>query len=157
MLFRSVSQSRYLLLYVIWIRGCKLSISFRKFIIFDTKRDLLFAVVPFIIVCLIVLGAIRLNNGGDGMVVFLSLVLMGAYCALLMKHVQRFGYNLVPIVLFFLSLSLLLMTSLRGWNVVGHDIQKELHVFQITSHYEYWSIGNLKDAYNACMSVTILS
>src|ERR1039457_4166427 len=60
------------------------------------------------------------------------------------------------IILDLLSLALLLMTSLRGWYVTGHDIQKEYQVFQLTAAHGRWDISYLRDAYNACLSITIL-
>ena len=48
------------------------------------------------------------------------------------------------------------MTSLRGWYITGHDIQQEYKVFQLTK--DNAELGHLafQDAYNACMSITIL-
>ena len=58
--------------------------------------------------------------------------------------------------IYLLSLSLLLMTSLRGWFVTGHDIQREFRVFELASGQGVWNIESFPDAYNACLSVTIL-
>ena len=55
-----------------------------------------------------------------------------------------------------LGLSLLLATSLRGWYVTGHDIQTEYRVFQLTKDRGVWNIGTYHNAYNACLSITIL-
>ena len=48
------------------------------------------------------------------------------------------------------------MTSLRGWYVTGHDIQAEYRVFQLTQAHARWDISYFRDAYNACLSITIL-
>ena len=58
--------------------------------------------------------------------------------------------------LYLLSLALLLMTSLRGWYVTGHDIQVEYRVFQLTAAHARWDISDFHNAYNACLSITIL-
>ena len=63
---------------------------------------------------------------------------------------------MIGATLFLMSVALLFMTSLRGWYVTGHDIQTEYHVFRITEAYGRWSMSNFQDAYNACLSITIL-
>jgi uncharacterized membrane protein len=51
---------------------------------------------------------------------------------------------------------MLLMTSLRGWYITGHDIQQEYAVFELTKGHSDWNISRYRDAYNACLSITIL-
>jgi hypothetical protein len=60
-------------------------------------------------------------------------------------------------VIYLVSLSALLMTSLRGWSITGHDIQGEYLVFQLTAASGHWNISSLPNStYNACLSITIL-
>jgi uncharacterized membrane protein len=40
--------------------------------------------------------------------------------------------------------------------VTGHDIQVEYQVFQLTQAHGRWNISVFRDAYNACLSITIL-
>lgn len=146
----------FFLLALIWFRKRKLTVAFKKFFLFDNYTDLLFATIPVIFVILSILGSIRLNNGGDGSMILLMLILIGVYSAFFLKYNQKIGHNVVPIVLFLITLSILLMTSLRGWSVTGHDVQREFSVFQITTYNSLWSMQHYKDAYNACLSITIL-
>jgi hypothetical protein len=62
----------------------------------------------------------------------------------------------VSITVYLLGLTLLLATSLRGWFITGHDIQREYTVFELTRSHGLWSIENFRDAYNACLSIPIL-
>ena len=62
----------------------------------------------------------------------------------------------IAVALYMLSLSLLLMTSLRGWYVTGHDIQREFRLFDLTAGQGIWSVDGFRSAYNACLSITIL-
>ena len=62
----------------------------------------------------------------------------------------------IVITIYLIALALLLMTSLRGWFVTGHDIQREFRVFELAADGGIWRIDAFQDAYNACMSVTIL-
>jgi uncharacterized membrane protein len=144
------------LLALVWFYDRKCTIAFKKFVFLDSHLDLFFAIFPVLFVILSILGSIRLNNGGDGAITLLTLILIGAYSALFLKYNQRIGHNVIPTALFLISLSILLMTSLRGWNVTGHDVQREFRVFQITEFNDLWSMQSYKDAYNACLSITIL-
>ena len=102
------------------------------------------------------LGANRLNNGAGGQVSLIALggILVLAFLLLRWRHQLR--DETICVAIYFLSLALLLMTSLRGWYVTGHDIQTEYLVFQLTYSHAHWNIGSLSSAYNACLSITIL-
>jgi uncharacterized membrane protein len=107
-------------------------------------------------VALAVLGANRLNNGAGDQV---SLVALGAAlitAILLLAWRDQVGEIITSVTLYLLSLGLLLMTSLRGWSVTGHDIQTEYQVFQLTQANGRWEIAAFHNAYNACLSITIL-
>jgi len=103
-----------------------------------------------------VLGANRLNNGaGDGV----SLAALGGTVVALLLLLRWRGQvrdGMISVTLYLLSLALLLMTSLRGWYVTGHDIQTEYRVFQLAEAHGRWNISDFHDAYNACLSITIL-
>lgn len=75
---------------------------------------------------------------------------------LLLAWQSRMREGTISIALYLLSAALLLMTSLRGWYVTGHDIQLEYYVFQLAEAHGRWDIASYRDAYNACLSITIL-
>jgi hypothetical protein len=54
------------------------------------------------------------------------------------------------------GLALLLATSLRGWDITGHDVLAENYVFNLTNDAQHWSMDLLQNAYTACLSVTLL-
>jgi uncharacterized membrane protein len=105
---------------------------------------------------LAVLGANRLNNGAGDQVSLLALSGMVVTLLLLLRWQSRVRDGMTSATLYLLSLALLLMTSLRGWYVTGHDIQGEYRVFQLTASHGRWEISYLRGAYNACLSITIL-
>jgi uncharacterized membrane protein len=125
-------------------------------ILFDTVRDGILAFFPALFVVVSVFGAIRLNNDASGILTLGMLIGIAMYSAILIRYSKHVGPNVIPIALFFLSLSLLFMTSLRGWYTTGHDIQREYRVFELVRNNGFWSIASFRDAYNACMSITIL-
>ena len=78
-----------------------------------------------------IIGAIRLNNGASGYFTVAMLIGVVTIFALLIVRRARLSTTVISIVLYELGLSALLMTSLRGWYVTGHDIQLEYQVFQL--------------------------
>ena len=103
-----------------------------------------------------VLGANRLNNGAGGQVAWLALAGVVAAFGFLLLRRGELREEAIGAALYLLSLALLLMTSLRGWSVTGHDIQREYRVFQLTMASGHWDIAAFPDPYNACLSITIL-
>jgi uncharacterized membrane protein len=107
-------------------------------------------------VALAVLGANRLNNGAGDQISIAALIGITVTLMLLLRWQRYVRDGMNCVVLYGLSLALLLMTSLRGWYVTGHDIQGEYRVFQLTEAHGRWSIAAFHNAYNACLSITIL-
>ncbi len=109
-------------------------------------------VLPFIAIA----GAFRLNNGGDALVAGLALCFAAAliiYSFLLRHHLPD---GVLAWLVFVIGLTILLMTSLRGWDIVGHDIAREFRVYTLAHTHAHWDIGLDRDPYNACLSITIL-
>ena len=76
--------------------------------------------------------------------------------ALLLLWAGRLRAGVTGGAVYLLSAALLLMTSLRGWSVTGHDIQLEYRVFQLTAAQGKWDMSTFRDPYNACLSITLL-
>ena len=103
-----------------------------------------------------VLGANRLNNGAGDQVSLVALGGMVVTLLLLLHWRGQVRDGMTSVTLYLVSLALLLMTSLRGWYVTGHDIQAEYRVFQLTAAHGRWDISAYHNAYDACLSITIL-
>ncbi|MFI9270101.1 DUF2206 domain-containing protein [Kitasatospora sp. NPDC052896] len=103
-----------------------------------------------------VAGAVRLNNGLGSTVAVLALVAMAALLAQLLRRRRRYAEPVLELGLFLVAAALLLLTSLRGWYITGHDIQREYEVFQLASSADRWQISAFRDPYNACLSITLL-
>jgi len=121
------------------------------------RRETRLIVASALCVPLVVLGANRLNNGAGDQLTLAGLACMLLTFALLLRWQRWVREGAISIVIYLISLSALLMTSLRGWSVTGHDIQGEYQVFQLTSAHGRWDISSLPHStYNACLSITIL-
>lgn len=112
---------------------------------------------PFIFLTVVsVAGTTLLNNGGTNLLVIFSIIVICALCLFLLVRSEKLSDNFILTTLYFISLSLLLLTSMRGVHVIGYDVNKELRVFGITQSDHFWSMAKFRDAYNACLSITIL-
>ncbi len=106
-----------------------------------------------VVVC--VAGAVRLNNGAGSAVAVVGHVLVAAtFVALLLRPARTRLSD--GVALYLAATALLLGTSLRGWYVIGHDIQREFLVYLLAQGQDRWQMGSLDSAYNACLSVSIL-
>lgn len=139
-----------------WLKALPVKIIRKRFLLFENLADTILAFTPIVFVVLSVMGAISLNNGGGNVFTLSMLIGMAVYFVILTHLSGRTDPNVIPVALFFLSLSLLLMTSLRGWTITGHDIQREFRVFELAKGVGIWEMARFQDAYNACLSITIL-
>ena len=101
-------------------------------------------------------GPIRLNNGASGSVTTAALILAAIVIVMAFSWRRILRESTIVATIYLLSLSLLLMTSLRGRFITGHDIQREFRVFELTSTQGIWNIEAFRDSYNACLSINIL-
>lgn len=128
--------------------------SFRK----NWKKHRRFA--PLLLLCLFMpllatAGAITLNNGGSAGLAMLTFASAAALFLALVWRERDLG-RYYPVYLFSAALSLLIGTSLRGWNITGHDVMQEYQVFELTIRHAAWHMNYYQDAYMACLSITIL-
>ena len=114
------------------------------------------AVLGAVTLTLSVAGPIRLNNGFSGAVSTVALVCVAALLVLLLLRRGRYRAPVLSCGLFAASAALLLLVSLRGWDITGHDIQREYEYFRLTLGGSRWNIAAYDNAYNACLSITLL-
>jgi uncharacterized membrane protein len=124
--------------------------------LFGTRNDLFIIIAPLMLVILSIAGAISLNNGGTDLITLVMLIGCSLLIIYLLFNRDKIKENSFAWAIYLMSVSLLFMTSLRGWYVTGHDIQHEFQVFQLTKHAGLWAMAHQRDPYNACLSITIL-
>ncbi|HYT41138.1 MAG TPA: hypothetical protein VEP90_02220, partial [Methylomirabilota bacterium] len=112
--------------------------------------------LPVFFPVLATLGAIVLNNGGSDILTFILLGAIAFYSLLLVLFRDKIAVDLYPYAIFFIGMASLFTTSLRSWYITGHDIEREYYVFQLTNTHHIWNMAFYQDAYNACLSITIL-
>src|SRR5664280_2371366 len=101
-------------------------------------------------------GAVALDNGHAATLTLVVLVVCCGVLAHLVWNAPMLSRRHLLVALYAVSLTLLLMTSVRGRFVTGHDIQHEFFVFKATKSDWRWSATSIRSAYNACLSITIL-
>lgn len=140
-----------LLLTVNWRRSLKLRLD-RDFTRFKWHR--LFGAFLLLLPVAAAAGAIRLNNKASNEVTLVVFAVIAVTFVVLMLRSSMQRYY--PLALFLFALSILLSVSLRGWDITGHDIQREFNVFELTMQQGMWDIAQFRDPYNACLSITLL-
>jgi len=116
----------------------------------------IFLIIPIIFPILTIFGAIILNNRGPNYVTMFMLGGIAAYVLTIVLFRKKLNHNIYPWAILMLSISLLLMYSLRSWHIIGWDINQEYLVFALTNSAKYWSPYASGGAYNSCISISIL-
>lgn len=119
-------------------------------------KNILFGLVPVLFPVLAIMGAVSLNNNASNIFTMIMIAAISFFIFILVVLRDKISEHIFPWTLFMIALSLLFMTSLRGWYITGHDINLEYFVFQLTKAQGIWKITNFQDPYNACLSITIL-
>lgn len=155
-----------LLIEILLLVGVQIFIAYKKFeeytltvpkyYIVNSLYDTFAVLSGLVFVGLSVVGALRLNDGAGNTPVMVLLLSLALCTMVLFRYSEKCSAFILPLVLYFMSLALLFMTSLRGWFISGHDIQREFFVFQLAKNAGIWSHTVYVDAYNACLSITIL-
>lgn len=108
------------------------------------------------LVPLSILGAISLNNQGTNFFTMMALCLMAVLILVCSMNYRRMYEDGVVWTLLCMAIALLLMSSMRGWAITGHDVLREYHVMELAAQNSRWQIQAFRDPYNACLSITIL-
>ncbi|NUR62057.1 MAG: DUF2206 domain-containing protein [Catenulispora sp.] len=108
--------------------------------------------------CLVlaVAGATRLNNGLGPQVSMVAYTATAGMLVLLLVRHERYAVEVLELGVFLGAGALLLLTSLRGWLITGHDIQVEYEVYRLNLGGGRWVISDYPTSYNACLSITLL-
>ncbi|HET9172606.1 MAG TPA: DUF2206 domain-containing protein [Actinospica sp.] len=107
-------------------------------------------------VVLAVAGATRLNNGFGPGVSIAAYSLVAALMIWMLVKRDAFDTEALEVGVLCAAAALLLLTSLRGWLITGHDIQTEYEYFRLNLGGERWQVSLYPSAYDACISITLL-
>lgn len=115
-------------------------------------------VAPASAVCVLlaIAGATRLNNGFGPAVSICAYVAVAALMALLLLRRERYPIGVIELGVYGAAAAVLLLVSLRGWSITGHDVQTEYEYFRLNYGGQRWTVSLYPSAYNACLSITLL-
>jgi uncharacterized membrane protein len=116
----------------------------------------IFFIIPLIFPVLSILGSFILNNHGPNTLTLIMLLGITVYVISVILFRKRLNPNIWPWIILLISVSLLLMCSLRSWYVSGWDISQEEYVFRLAQENQIWSMKFFQDSYNSCLSLSIL-
>ena len=138
---------------VAYIRNRNITFSF-----LDLKlntREKAFLIMPSLFPLLSIIGMRIMNLTDNNIILMLLLFLVPAYVVFLSFYNRRVPEKVYPAVIFLISISLLLMYSLRSNHVIGGDIHRELFIVLTILDNLHWSqlgFGYL----DTCLSISML-
>lgn len=113
--------------------------------------------LSFMIPLMGIIGTFLLNNHYDNIVIMITLFLIGIVVFLNTIFRKNINGSSLAFSIWMISLTILLIYSLRSWQIFGADIFREYEVFQLTLQSFHWDINNFPgNNYNSCISITIL-
>ncbi|MCK4732796.1 MAG: DUF2206 domain-containing protein [Methanophagales archaeon] len=120
-----------------------------------TVSEKAFLIVPILFPALSIFGIHVMNTTDNNVVLIFLLFLIPIYVAFVCFSNQKFPKRLYPVVIFLISISLLLLLSLRSNHIIGVDIHAEYYFFRTTLDNLHWSISG-RSALDACLVISLL-
>ena len=120
-----------------------------------TTPEKVFLIVPVFFPALSIFGMHIMNTTSNNIILMFMLFLIPTYVVLVCFFNKKFPKRLYPVVIFLISVSLLLMFSLRSNHLIGVDTHSEYYFFQTTSDNMYWSVFG-HSSLDACLAISVL-
>jgi len=114
-----------------------------------------FLIVPVLFPALSIFGMHIMNTTDNNIILMFLLFLIPIYVAFVCFSNHKFPKRLYPVVIFLISISLLLLFSLRSNHIIGRDTHAEYYLFQTTLSNLHWDIFG-HSSLDACFSISLL-
>ena len=114
-----------------------------------------FLIVPILFPALSILGMYVMNTTDSNIILMFLLPLIPIYVVFVCFFNHKFSTRLYPVVIFLISISLLLLLSLRSNHIIGTDTHSEFYLFRITLGNLHWAIHG-HTSLDACLSISLL-
>ncbi len=132
----SFSIATIILAAIAYIRNKGITFSFSNFKL--TTREKAFLIVPALFLLLSIVGTRLMNLTDNNVLLMLLLFLISAYVIFISFSNRRVSERVYPAVIFLISISLLLMYSLRSNHLIGADTHLEYFMFLTTLDNFHW-------------------
>ena len=133
----SFSTANIVLAIIAYMRNRDLTITFSSLKL--TVREKAFLIVPAIFPLLSMAGMRIMNISDNNALLMVLLFLIPAYVIILSFSNRRVSEKVYPAAIFLISISLLLMYSLRSNHIIGSDVHREYFIFLTTIDNLKWS------------------
>ena len=120
-----------------------------------TTSEKAFLIMPILFPALSIFGMHIMNTTDNNIFLMLMLFLIPIYVVFVCFFNKRFPKRLYPVVIFLISISLLLLISLRSNHIIGADAHTEYYFFQTTLDNLHWSVFG-HSTLDACLSISLL-
>ena len=120
-----------------------------------TAPEKAFLIVPVFFPALSIFGMHVMNTTDNNIILMLMLFLIPIYVVFVCFFTHKFPKRMYPVVIFLISISLLLLISLRSNHIIGADAHTEYYFFQTTLDNLHWSVFG-HSVLDACLSISLL-
>lgn len=120
-----------------------------------TTSEKAFLIAPILFPVLSAFGMHLMNTACTNVIVLIMLLLISIYFASVCFFNRSFSPRLYPVIIFLISISLLLLLSLRSNHIIGIDTHVEYCYFLTTFDNLHWNAFG-KTALDACLSISLL-
>ena len=114
-----------------------------------------FLIVPILFPALSIFGMHIMNTTDNNIILMFLLFSIPIYVAFVCFFNQKFTKRLYPAVIFLISISLLLLLSLRSNHIIGMDAHSEYYFFRTTLDNLHWSVFG-HSTLDACLAISLL-
>ena len=113
-------------------------------------------IFPSLFPFMAIIGTYLMNTTQNNIILLAMLLLIPVYIVALAILRDKISGATYPFAIWTISLSLLLMHGLTSSYIMGRDVHSEFYCFQLVISSLHWNIYDYYNAYNACLSITIL-
>ena len=114
-----------------------------------------FLTVPIFFPVLCIFGMHVMNTTDNNSILMFFLFLIPIYVAFVCFFNHKFPKRLYPVVIFLISISLLLLYSLRSNHIIGSDTHRAFFIFQTILDNHHWSQLGFSTL-DSCLSISLL-
>ncbi|MFH1031501.1 MAG: DUF2206 domain-containing protein [Chloroflexota bacterium] len=149
----SFSLATIILVVLAYLRNRDYNLSFVNLRL--TKLEKSFLIVPLLFPLLSIIGTRIMNLTDNNLVLMFMIFLIAAFVISLCSFREKVSAKVLPIAIFLISISLLIMYSLRSNHIIGGDTHREFFIFRTVVDEHRWSqlgFGTL----DTCLSISLL-
>ena len=114
-----------------------------------------FLIIPITFPALSIFGMHVMNTADNNIILMFLLFLIPIYVAFVCFLNKKFPKRFYPVVIFLISISLLLLLSLRSNHLIGMDVHTEYYYFRTTLDNFHWSAFG-HSTLDACLAISLL-